>query len=74
MSDIDIDIPKDNRGLTAYICFGAYGGFHIGIDAGLRITLGWVSMALVFMDVEKTIILLNGLLKYYKHEKEANHD
>lgn len=46
-------MANPNPGLTIYICFGRYGGFGIRRDMGIRITLGWVSVALVFLDIER---------------------
>lgn len=40
------------NGLTMYICFGKYAGFHIGNG---KLLLGWVSIAVTLCDIEVTI-------------------
>lgn len=40
------------NGLTMYICFGKYAGFHIGDG---KLLLGWVSIAVTLCDIEVTI-------------------
>lgn len=52
---------KRVKGLTVWICFGSYGGFHISISKiRTGITLGWVSFQILTMDCEN---LLYNLLK-----------
>ena len=38
--------------MTFYICFGRYAGFRLMRDRGLRLTLGWVSLAWLAFDME----------------------
>ena len=47
---------KSTKGLTFYICFGSYGGFGINTDdLGFRVTLGFVSVAVVPRDIENLV-------------------
>lgn len=52
---------KHVKGITFWICFGTYGGFHIQFSK-LRtgICLGWVSLQILTMDIEA---LLDNLTK-----------
>ena len=41
-------------GATLYICAGSYGGFGVRkTNTEIRITLGWVSICLLFLDIEQ---------------------
>jgi hypothetical protein len=46
------------KGVTFYICLGKYGGFRCVWDAGMRITLGWIGIAIVLFDLECAMKLL----------------
>jgi hypothetical protein len=47
---------KPINGLTLWVCFGSYGGFHARCcKDGVGITLGWVSMQIMPFDVENVL-------------------
>ncbi len=67
-------------GLSAYLCFGKYAGFHLpGRNSlsqnGLVITLGWVSFGIVPIDIEVAVGMLmeelNLALRILKDTKLA---
>jgi len=39
-------------GLTLYVCFGRWGGVRIYTDMGLIITIGFISIGFIFIDIE----------------------
>ncbi len=47
-----------HHGLTAYACFGKWGGIHYGKTLGgvRALTLGWVSFGLMPMDLERWMV------------------
>ena len=52
------------RGLSFYICIGKWAGFGIEVSKStLRLTLGWLAIAVVNQDIER---LLNESLKVIK--------
>jgi len=62
---MDIDFPESVRGITFYVCIGEYAGFYVVRDLGIRICLGWISLACIFCDVEATMQQVQALLKIY---------
>lgn len=52
------------RGITFYICFGRWAGFRAWANkSSVRIGLGFVSIAVVFYDVE---VALADLIDHYE--------
>ncbi|KKN70433.1 hypothetical protein LCGC14_0431280 [marine sediment metagenome] len=53
---------KVGKGLTIYLCFGKWAGFHFRADPrtdfAFQLTLGWVSLAIVTYDIEVVLRLL----------------
>ena len=53
---------KEGKGLTFYICFGKYAGFHFRAnpktDYAFQLILGWVSLAIVTYDIEVVLSIL----------------
>jgi hypothetical protein len=66
------------RGLSMWLCFGSWGGFHfeIGRTCFLRICLGYVSFVISSIDVENVIAHIvqeNKVLKaWYMNRKILN--
>lgn len=50
--------------MSVYVCIGKYAGFKIGGGRrGLRIVLGWISLAILFFDIEQHLANLNKCQK-----------
>jgi len=48
-------------GFTFYVVFGRYGGFGLKKDGdSIRLTLGWVGIAIMFFDME---LMLGDVIK-----------
>lgn len=65
------------NGITAYVCFGKYGGFRCVWDAGIRITLGWIGFAVIVYDIERAMrMILDKIeeLEATKRSGESNHE
>jgi hypothetical protein len=43
---------KYRWGMTIYVCIGKYAGVYLKRDLGITVTLGWISFALVWRDIE----------------------
>lgn len=53
---------RRGKGLTLYICFGKYDGFHFRAnpkkDYAFQLILGWVSFAILTHDIEVVLDIL----------------
>jgi hypothetical protein len=53
----------NTNGFSILVCFGRYAGFHALNDwPALRLVLGWVSVSLIFRDVDLWMEKVNLLL------------
>ena len=59
-----------NPGLTLYVCIGKWGGVGIKWDMGLRVTLGWLSIALLYIDIERMTSDALAVGIQYKAERD----
>jgi hypothetical protein len=56
------------RGLSFYICFGKFAGFHVEItNITFRVVLGWISFAILFADIE---VMIDETIDALKENKQ----
>lgn len=48
--------------MTFYICFGKYAGFSLKFDLGIRLTLGWIGISIIFLDIEVALGKLTDII------------
>lgn len=53
-------------GVSFYICIGPYGGFGMRRDCGIRVVLGWMCIALIFVDIE---VMMGAVAKKIKESE-----
>ena len=60
------------KGLTIYITIGHWAGFRFLRDGpSLRLTLGFIGLCILFMDIEMVIVALNNKMESLEKELEG---
>lgn len=63
---------KNDKGVTFYACFGTYAGFGIKREPGFRysLILGFVSLSVIFRDIEMWVPNLHAYMRELKEEND----
>lgn len=59
--------------MTFYLCIGKWGGIGREINGKcFRIIIGWISVAVLFFDIENTLVGIEGILEEQREKERGD--